>query len=276
MNNPETFNQRLRAVQHETNSLLCVGIDPDIDRLPAHLSKDVQGVREFCYNIIQSTSAYVCGYKFNSAFFEVLGPEGFELLGELRGEIPKPLLAIYDVKRGDIGNTAKQYARAAFETLKMDAVTINPYMGFDAVKPFIENPKNGAFVLCLTSNEGSGDFQQQTLDDGSPLFIQVANKCTEWNSSDNIGLVVGATKPEYLTKIRSATNDLPILAPGVGAQGGDLEQTLAAGLLSDSTGMIIPISRSIIFASDELDYAEKAAEQAKYFQEQINTYRQKV
>jgi len=157
----------------------------------------------------------------------------------------------------------------------MDAVTINPYMGFDAVEPFIENPKNGAFVLCLTSNAGSRDFQQQSLDDGSPLFIQVARKCAEWNTNKNIGLVVGATKPEYLTRIRSEAADLPILAPGVGAQGGDLEKTLSAGLLPDSTSMIIPISRSVIFASNEVDYAEKAAEQAKHFQEQINTHRQK-
>ena len=273
MENHTPFNQRLAQVQRSTNSLLCVGIDPDLQRLPDHLPRDVRGVREFCYHIIEATSRHACAYKFNSAFFEVLGAEGFELLGELRKEVPLPVLSIYDVKRGDIGNTAKQYAWAAFETLEMDAVTINPYMGYDAVAPFIEDPVNGVFLLCLTSNEGSRDMQQIAMENGEPLYLQVARKSAEWNTRQNIGLVVGATKPEYLTRIREVAPEAPILAPGVGAQGGDLHQTLSAGLLPDGTGMVIPVSRSIIFAGSEPDYADRAADAAKQLQQQINQFR---
>lgn len=273
MENSIHFNQRLAQVQTETNSLLCVGIDPDVERLPHHLSKDVKGVREFCYNIIKATSKHACAYKFNSAFFESLGPEGFELLSELRKEVPKPLLTIYDVKRGDIGNTAQHYAKAAYTVLKMDAVTINPYMGFDAVEPFITDDSKGVFILCLTSNDGSRDFQQLMLENGEPLYLQVAHKGSEWNSRENIGLVVGATKPEYISRIRGVAPKVPILAPGVGAQGGDLKKTLAAGLLQNGTGLIIPISRGVIFAGSDLDYAERASEAAKQYKQEINSYR---
>jgi len=265
-----TFNQRVQQIQSQVNSLLCAGIDPDMERLPAFLPRSAEGVYEFCREIIEHTHPYVCGYKFNSAFFEVLGGEGFRILHTLRQDIPGDSLAIYDVKRGDIGNTARQYAHAAFTGLEMDAVTVNPYMGEDAVTPFIQDPARGVFVLCFTSNPGSRDFQQLVLASGDPVYLRVAEKAVEWNSNENIGLVVGATKAANLAEIRTVAPDLPILAPGVGAQGGDLHKVLEAGRSESGYGLIIPISRSILYAGSGEDYAEKAGQKAAEYKQQIN------
>ncbi len=270
MNNTLSFNRRLREVQKQTGSRLCVGLDPDLDRLPASLPKNASGVAQFVENIIRSTAEYVSAYKINSAFFEALGGEGFDLLENITGLIPEGIITIYDVKRGDIGNTAKHYARAAFDTLDMDAVTINPYMGFDAVEPFIQNPERGVFILGLTSNPGSADFQQRFLDSDDPLYIQVVKKAVEWNAQDNIGIVVGATKSEAMGEIRRVIDHMPVLAPGIGAQGGDMEQIVRAGIAEDGSGLIIPISRSIIFAGDGDDFPEAAGTAAKNFNDQIN------
>lgn len=263
------FNQRLQQVQERTGSLLCVGMDPDPDRLPEHLSRDVNGIREFCQDIIRATRDHVCGYKFNSAFFEVLGGAGLDLLAELRQSLPEPLLAIYDVKRGDIGNTARHYARAAYESLGMDAVTLNPYMGYDAVEPFLADASRGAFILCYTSNDSSRDFQQVRSASGEPLYLQVAAKARDWNASRNVGLVVGATKAAAVAEVRQAAPDLPILAPGVGAQGGDLEAVLQAGRSAGGFGLIIPISRGIIYAGTDREYATQAGEQARLYKTTI-------
>ncbi|MBD3273968.1 MAG: orotidine-5'-phosphate decarboxylase [Candidatus Marinimicrobia bacterium] len=265
-----SFNEKLNAIQEQSESMLCVGLDPDLERLPASLPKNAVGVAHFCENIIQSTKDHVCAYKINSAFFEVLGGDGFDLLSDIRELIPEKILTIYDVKRGDIGNTAKHYARAAFHELDMDAVTINPYMGYDAVEPFIQDPERGVFILGLTSNPGSQDFQQLMLGSDDRLYIQVIKKAAEWNTQNNVGLVVGATKAEAFGEIRRLINDMPILAPGVGAQGGDLKKILQAGLTEQNTGLIIPISRAVIFASDHEDFAEKAGSAAKEFKDQIN------
>jgi len=263
------FNQRLQQVQERTGSLLCVGMDPDPARLPEHLSRDVDGIGEFCREIIRTTREHVCGYKFNSAFFEALGGAGLDLLLDLRQSLPEPLLAIYDVKRGDIGNTAKHYARAAFESLRMDAVTLNPYMGYDAVAPFLTDASRGAFILCYTSNDSSRDFQQVRSEAGRPLYLQVAAKARDWNGGRNVGLVVGATKAEAVAEVRETAPDLPILAPGVGAQGGDLEAVLRAGRSSEGYGLIIPISRGIIYAGTGREYATRAGEQARTYKTTI-------
>jgi len=270
MTSTTSFNEKLNWIQTQSESMLCVGLDPDLERLPASLPKNAVGVAHFCENIIQSTKDHVCAYKINSAFFEALGVEGFDLLGDIRELIPENILTIYDVKRGDIGNTAKHYARAAFRALNMDAVTINPYMGYDAVEPFIQDPERGVFILGLTSNPGSQDFQQLMLDSDDRLYIHVIKKAAEWNTQNNVGLVVGATKAEAFGEIRRLIHDMPILAPGVGAQGGDIEKILQAGLTEQKTGLIIPISRAIIFASDQDDFAEKAGTAAKEFKDKIN------
>jgi len=270
MNTALPFNKRLVQSQQATDSRLCAGIDPDIRKLPGHLPKDADGVYQFCSAILKSTSEHVCSYKFNSAFFEVLGPEGLEVLQQLREEVPPHILTIYDVKRGDIGNTAIQYAYAAFDTLNMDAVTVNPYMGYDAVEPFIRDPVRGAFLLCLTSNPGSNDFERLELTTGESLYEAVARKSVEWNTNDNIGLVVGATQATSLIPIRSIAGSLPILAPGVGAQGGDLEAVLNVGLNSDGFGIIIPVSRGILFADSGEHFAEEAGKKAKRYKKSIN------
>ncbi len=264
------FNHRVRKVQNQVNSLLCVGIDPDMEKLPSALPRSAEGIHEFSQQIIRHTQRHVCGYKFNSAFFEVLGGEGLEILKDLRHDIPADLLAMYDVKRGDIGNTARHYARAAFTGLDMDAVTVNPYMGEDAVTPFIQDPAKGVFILCFTSNPGSRDFQQLVLQSGEPVYLQVAKKATEWNSNNNVGLVVGATKAAYLAEIRTVAPDLPILAPGVGAQGGDLQKVLEAGRSAAGYDLIIPISRAILYAGSGKDYAEKAGRKAAEYKQQLN------
>jgi len=267
------FNNRLKEIQQQTDSLLCVGIDPDVERLPAPLSRDADGIGEFCRAIISTTSGEVCAYKFNSAFFEVFGARGFELLGSLRELIPPEIICIYDVKRGDIGNTARQYARAAFETLRMDAVTLNPYMGYDAVAPFIQSPDRGAFILCLTSNPGSDDFQRQHLLSDIPLYREVARKTTEWNTENNLGLVIGATQAQSVQGIRDTAPELPMLTPGIGAQGGDLEKVLSAGLDTDGTGVVVPVSRAILYAGGDRNYADRAQEAARQLNRQINEVR---
>lgn len=275
METSQSFNKRLRQKQEQTGSLLCVGIDPDLERLPAPLPKDAGGVNEFCSAIIQATAGHVCAYKFNSAFFEVLGSEGFEVLRLVRNQVPPEIICIYDVKRGDIGNTAKHYARAAFETFHMDAVTVNPYMGSDAVAPFIESPVHGAFVLCFTSNPGSGDFQRQKLASGNPLYQAIAAKADEWNTSDNIGLVVGATQAEAISGIREYAPTLPLLTPGIGPQGGDLSGVLSAGLTAEGGGLIIPVSRAVLYAGSGSDFASQAGIAAAQMKEKINKSRKR-
>ena len=269
MNTTLPFNKRLIQCQQVTESRLCAGIDPDVRKLPDHLPKDADGVYQFCSAILKATSPHVCSYKFNSAFFEVLGPDGLEVLKQLRGEAPSHILTIYDVKRGDIGNTAQQYAYAAFDTLNMDAVTVNPYMGYDAVEPFISDPVRGAFILCLTSNPGSSDFERLELTTGETLYKEVARKSVEWNANDNVGLVVGATQAESLGEIRTIAGTLPILAPGVGAQGGDLEAVLDVGLDANGYGIIVPVSRGILFADSGEHFADAAGEKAKQYKESI-------
>ncbi len=266
------FNSKLSLAQQHSNSLLCVGLDPDLEKLPVHLARDAGGVYQFCEQIIEHTHPYVCGYKFNSAFFEILGARGMEVLADLRNAVPGELITIYDVKRGDIGNTARHYAAAAFETLAMDAVTVNAYMGYDAVEPFTRDSSKGAFILCYTSNPGSADFQQLMLEDGRQIFLEIARKAREWNDFDNIGLVVGATKADALAAIREVAPDLPILAPGVGAQGGELDAVLQSGRArsGDRIDLVIPISRAILYSGQGEDFAVAAGKQAELYQQTIN------
>jgi uridine monophosphate synthetase len=262
-----SFFSRLESRIRETDSLLCVGLDPhrsDLPTLPKARKASGRAAFEFCLALIEATADVAAAYKPNAAFFEALGPEGVAALQDVIAAIPDDIPVILDVKRGDIASTARAYAEAAFNTLCADAVTINPYLGRDAVEPFIADPENGVFMLCKTSNPGAADLQDLFVDSGqwsvdstthhppstTHLYERVARLAQQWNTNDNLGLVVGATQPESLARVRTAAPDLWILAPGVGAQGGDLEAALHAGLRSDGLGLLIPVSRGISRADD--------------------------
>lgn len=259
------FLTKINGARRHNQSCLCVGLDPELEKLPAGI-----GVYEFCKGIIGATYDLVCAYKPNIAFFEALGAEGWTVLKTVIENVPKNIPVILDVKRGDIGNTAKAYARSAFDELGADAVTVNPYMGFDSLEPFIEYRDKGVFVLCRTSNPGAADFQ--SLDFGGKLLYQlVADKVETWNKYKNLGLVVGATQPYELKVIREAHPTLPLLIPGVGTQGGSLELSVKYGNTGDGLG-IINVSRHVIYASSGPDFATAARAAALKLRDQINTF----
>jgi orotidine-5'-phosphate decarboxylase len=267
------FLQKLDAAVEKNNSLLCVGLDPDDTKLPASQTSYL----DFNKAIIDATAEFVCAFKPNSAFYEARGAAGIEQLKQtcdyIREKYPG-IPVILDYKRGDIGNTNKQYADFAFEYLGVDAVTIQPYQGQTALQPFLDYKDKGIIVLCKMSNEGSGEFQD--LDTGGrKLYQRVAeNVSTKWNANGNCLLVVGATYPQELSDIRGLVgDDMVLLAPGLGAQRGDMEATLKAGLNKAGKGLIINSSRAIIYASDGEDFAEKAAVAAANMRDEINKYR---
>lgn len=263
------FIDKLLTASRKNNSLLCVGLDPD----PALLPPDT-GVLEFNKAIIDATADLVCAYKLNFAFYEALDSDGFDCLKRSLDCIPPEIPAIGDAKRGDIGNTAKAYARAVFDVFGFDAVTANPYLGFDGLEPFLGYKERGVFILCRTSNAGAKDFQSLTIaGTGKALFEVVADKAEEWNTNRNIGLVVGATYPEELKLLRERHPSLPFLIPGVGAQGGDLAAVIRDGTDARGRGAIINSSRQIIFASRGKDFAEAARKAAQTLRDQINQQR---
>lgn len=264
------FIQKLTNACRRNNSLLCIGLDPDRALMPGKMK-----VFEFNKAIIEATSDLVCAYKLNLAFYEVLEEEGLDALKQTIKHIPDNILIIGDAKRGDIGNTAEAYAKALFDKLNFDAVTVNPYLGFDSIEPFIRYQDRGVFILCRTSNAGAIDFQSLRCDvDGNhcPLFEIVALKAKQWNTYGNIGLVVGATYPEELRMIRNSHPNMPILIPGIGAQGGDLASAVRYGANSHGERAIINSSRQIIYASRKKDFAEAARRVASELREQINYY----
>jgi orotidine-5'-phosphate decarboxylase len=255
----------------EANSLLCVGLDPDRDKLPPGVS-----IAYFNRAIIDATHDFVCAYKLNFAFYEAAGPEGWGLLRETLCHVPQGIPVIADAKRADIGNTSKAYARAIFDELGFSAVTVNPYLGYDALEPFLDYRDRGVFILCRTSNSGAADFQNlqvKTDDHLAPLYEVVADKATQWNVRGNVGLVVGATSSEDLRSIRRHHPDLPFLVPGVGAQGGDLELAVLYGRNFQRSGLIINASRQVIYASPGTDYASAAGKAAEALRDEINRYR---
>ncbi len=243
----KSFFQRLEERARQINSLLCVGLDPHLNDLE---TPNLEGVRNFCLRLIQETADLAVAFKPNTAFFEMFGSPGIKVLEELIQLVPKDVFVILDAKRGDIASTAEAYVQAVFKTFGANAVTVNPYLGHDAVEPFLNDPEKGVFLLCKTSNPGSVDLQDQILSGGKFVYEQVASLARGWNGNDNIGLVVGATQPDALRRVRAMTPDIWILAPGVGVQGGDLRAALQAGLRSDGLGMLISVSRSISRAAD--------------------------
>ena len=266
------FLEKLIIASRENKSLLCVGLDPDPKLMPANMS-----VFEFNQAIIDATSDLVCAYKPNFAFYEALGNEGLDALRQTVKHIPDNIPVIGDAKRGDIGNTARAYAKAIFDDLGFDATTVSPYLGFDSIEPFIQYHEKGIFILCRTSNAGGTDFQVlRCLEhEQRSLFEIVALKANEWNVNGNIGLVVGATYPEELRMIRQSHPDLPLLIPGIGAQGGDIALTVSYGVDAKGEKAIINSSRQIIYASRERDFAEAARHAALELRDQINEHRPK-
>ncbi len=265
--------QKLKNIQAKNNSIISLGLDLDAKKMPADFVGSTKKMFDYLHRVIDATSDKVCAYKPNLAFFERFGADGLSLLKQIVQRVPDDIPVIVDCKRGDIGNTAAHYAAAMFEWLEADWVTINPYMGYDSIRPFIENKEKGAFVLCLTSNTGSKDFQH-LVSDGLPLYRHVAEKVKYWNKDNNCGLVVGATQPEELNEIRSAAGDMPILIPGVGAQGGDLETAALSGTANFTKPALINVSRSVLYASQELDFAQRAREELTKLNDAVNATRQ--
>jgi orotidine-5'-phosphate decarboxylase len=270
------FIDKLTAAWASNNSLLCVGLDPDLERIPAQLRGQPDGIFQFCKAIIDATADLACAFKPQIAYFAALGAEAqLEAVCRYLRETYPQIPLVLDAKRGDIGATAHQYAREAFDRYGADAVTVNPYMGFDSVEPYMAWPDRGVIVLCRTSNAGGSDLQfLQT--DGVPLYQHVARLVAQkWNRNGQCALVVGATFPEELAQVRAIVGEMPLLVPGVGAQGGDVKATVQAGRTASGTGMMINSSRAILFAAprDGEDFAAAARRVAIETRDEINRYR---
>ena len=261
---------QLESYIAQRGTMLCVGLDPVLDRLPEGVERSVGGVVDFCRRIVDATRAHCVAYKPNLAFFECLGPDGFAAFARVCEHVGDEHLVIADAKRGDIGNTARRYAEAFYERLGCDAVTVAPYMGRDSVEPFLVDGK-WAVVLGLTSNAGSADFEQQVLASGEELWERVIAACVSWGTSDNLMLVTGATKPEKFARIRELAPEQFLLVPGVGAQGGDLAGVLRHGAIAGG-GLLINSSRGILYESAGADFAEAAAAEARRVGEAMRGY----
>lgn len=266
-----SFLEKLDSTVKKNNSLLCIGLDIDLKRIPASLLNKGDPIFDFNKAIIDATKDLVCAYKPNIAFYEMYGVYGIQALIKTIEYAVDDIPIILDAKRGDVGHTASAYAKSIFEIYKADATTVNPYMGYDSLEPFLEYKNKGVFVLCLTSNVGYKDFQ--VVGKEEPLYKLVAKHVKEWNVSGNCGVVVGATNPAELKEIRSIVGDMPILIPGIGAQGGNLSQSVRFGVNKKGERAIINSSRNIIFASSGEDFAGSARVAARKLKEEINNYR---
>lgn len=267
------FNDRLREIFQKKDSLLAIGLDADLEKLPPFLMDFESPITEFNKSIINATSDLVCAYKINTAFYEQFGIQGYRSMKKTIELIPDDVLTLIDGKRADIGHSSEKYAKALFRESHADAVTVNPYLGSDSVAPFLEDESKGVFLLCLTSNPGAKDFQHLKIENGGTLFERVAEKAVTWNKNNNIGLVVGGTQSDDLKRIRDIAPELPILLPGIGAQGGDLKKSLEFGCDRNREGIIITISRSILYVSDDLEFAGKSREVALKMKNEINQIR---
>jgi orotidine-5'-phosphate decarboxylase len=270
-----TFTQTLAAAWQRNDSLLCVGLDPDVSKFPRHMQHRPEAIFDFCTAIVDATADLACAFKPQIAYFAAQRAEDQleALIAHIHARHPG-IPVILDAKRGDIGSTAEQYAIEAFERFKADAVTVNPYMGRDSVEPWLAYPDKGVILLCRTSNPGGSDFQFQRLGNGQALYEYVAQKAAnEWNSTGQIGLVVGATFPAEIARVRALVGDMPLLVPGIGAQGGDIEATVSAGRTADKTGLMINSSRAILYASAGEDFCEAARRVANETRLAINQWR---
>jgi len=267
-----SFSSRLRNVQRSNASLLCIGLDTDIRKVPKSLLSQADPVTAFNEAIIDATKDLVCAYKLNLAFYESLGERSWVTIRKTLAHVPAGIITIGDAKRGDIGNTSEMYAKALFNSHSFSACTVHPYMGKDSVIPFAGDPDRGVFVLALTSNAGARDFQYLKVR-GKPLYAHVIARVKKWNTADNFGLVVGATRPQQLRETRALVPHMPLLIPGIGAQGGDLRSAVRYGCDAAGEMAVINASRSIIYASGGVDFAEAARRAAFALREEINSYR---
>jgi orotidine-5'-phosphate decarboxylase len=269
-----TFVEKLVLSWKKNDSLVCVGLDPDLEKIPVHLRSGDNPLFEFNRAIVDQTADLVCAFKPQAAYYSACGAErDLELTIAYIHEAYPGIPVILDAKRGDIGATAEMYAREAFDRYGADAVTVNPYMGGDTLDPFLDRSDKGVVVLCRTSNPGAVDIQDLESE-GKTLYQIVANKAAnDWNRNGNVLLVVGATYPDELREIRSLVGDMPFLVPGVGAQGGDVKSAVTCGKDANGTGMIISSSRGIIYASPGRDFAEAARAAAMSLRDEINRYR---
>jgi orotidine-5'-phosphate decarboxylase len=265
-----TFRARLEEASRANRSLLCVGLDPD----PAQLGgKDVF---EFCQAIVEATVGLACAYKLNVAFFEAHGVEGYRVMARVVEAIGGRVPVIGDAKRNDIGNSARFYAKGMFESFGFDALTVNPYLGADGLEPFLEYEDKGVLILCRTSNPGARDLQDLVVEfEGRrmPLYEAVAHRCAAWNTRGNVGLVAGATYPAEAQKIRAICPDMPFLMPGVGAQGGELEAAVDATLDAKGGGVVVNVSRAVLYASTGPGYADAARAAAEAWRTRIEDAR---
>ncbi|WP_338849662.1 orotidine-5'-phosphate decarboxylase [Massilia sp. W12] len=271
------FVEKLNAAWQRNDSLLCVGLDPDMDKLPEDLQMAPDGIFNFCRAIIDATADLVCAFKPQIAYFASQGAEDqLEAVCAYVRETYPHIPLILDAKRGDIGATAAQYAKEAYERYKADAVTVNPYMGFDSVQPYLEWKDRGVIILCRTSNAGGSDLQFLQVGD-MPLYQYVAQLVAQkWNANGQCALVVGATFPQELAAVRALVGEMPLLVPGVGAQGGDIQATVQAGQTANGLGMMINSSRAILYAKphDDEDFAAAARRAALHTRDEINKFRQ--
>ena len=269
-----TFVESLQAAWRSTDSMLCVGLDPDPARLPAHLAGRPDAVLQFCREIVDATAQFACAFKPQIAYFAANRAEDqLEALIHHIHEKHPGIPVILDAKRGDIGATAEQYAREAFERYGADALTVNPYMGLDSVEPYFAWKDRGVVILCRTSNAGGSDLQ--FLDTGGrKLYQHVAELvATKWNAGGQCALVVGATFPDELAEVRRLVGEMPLLVPGIGAQGGDIEATVSAGRTAAGTGLMINSSRAILYAGKDENFAAAARRVALETRDAINRYR---
>jgi orotidine-5'-phosphate decarboxylase len=273
-----TFTEKLAAAWRANDSLLCVGLDPDIAKLPPEFQAQPDAIYAFCKAVADATADTACAFKPQIAYFAALRAEDQleALCSYLRSAYPH-IPVVLDAKRGDIGATAEQYAREAFERYRADAVTVNPYMGYDSVAPYLEWTDRGVIVLCRTSNPGGSDLQFLKVD-GEPLYKHVARMVAEkWNTNGQCGLVVGATFPDELAEVRGIVGDMPLLVPGIGAQGGDIAATVKAGQSAGGAGMMINSSRAILYAKPDLqageDFAAASRRVALETRDAINAFR---
>ncbi len=267
--------KKLQARQDANESLLCVGLDPVVERLPEGLNKLPGDIFAFTSAIIDATKDLVCAYKPNIAFYEAEGLEGLKALKQTIEYIPDDIPVILDCKRGDIGHSSAAYARGMFEFFEADAITVAPYLGYDSISPFAEYTDRGIYILALTSNQGVLDFQYQEIkNEGKQLYEIVSTKVEEWNKKfANFALVTGATHPDELKRVRAKAPSLPFLIPGIGAQGGELQKTLEHANTAAGIPPVIVVARSVIYASAGKDFAEMAREAAKGYRDTINQYR---
>jgi orotidine-5'-phosphate decarboxylase len=268
------FVEALASSSAARQSNLCVGLDPDLDALPAGFERSPDDVLRFVTAIVEATAQFAAAFKPNSAFYEALGPAGMEVLQAVIAAVPRGIPVILDAKRGDLGNTADRYATACFDVLGASAVTVNPYLGGDSLEPFLRRADRGVFILCRTSNPGADDFQELVVG-GDPLYLKVARRARAWNAHGNVGLVAGATRPADLEAIRRECPGLPLLVPGVGAQGGDLAAATRAAAEPDGSGVfLINASRAITGASRGTAFQHAAAEAADNLRRAINAARE--